>query len=81
MCVDVNGGKAMIQGSVLTGATEAGIRVENGGTVDAGNCTGVNVTGLGISTGGNTLTGYGFDSKAPWAIENLNTSGRPGVWP
>jgi len=78
--VDVNAGKALVKNNNLTGNTQAGIRVENGATVDAGQCgAGVNVTGLGISTGGNVLTGYGFDNASPWAVEDLNTSGQPGV--
>ena len=77
--VDVDGGKALIQNNDLTANAEAGIRVEDGAIVDAGNCSGVNVTGLGISTGGNNLSGYGFDNVAPWAVEDLNTSAEPNV--
>jgi hypothetical protein len=77
--VDVNGGMAMIQNNDLTANSEAGIRVEKGGIVDAGDCSGGNVTGLGSSAGGNNLAGSGFNRAAPWAIENLNTAGQPGV--
>ena len=75
--VDVNGGKAMLQNNNLAGNSVAGIIAENGATVDAGQCPtgGSDVTGLGISTGGNILTGYLFDSQPAWAIENLNSSG------
>ena len=75
----VDGGKARIENNDLTGNTTAAIVVQNGATVDAGDCTGSNVTGLGSSAGGNLLTGYGFDNAAPWAIQNLNTSGQPDV--
>ena len=78
--VDVNAGQALIQNNNLTGNTEAGIRVENGATVDAGACSVANYTTLGTSTGGNILTGYGFDDAAPWAIENLNASTDPAVY-
>ena len=75
----VDGGKARIENNDLTGNTTAAIVVQNGATVDAGDCTGSNVTGLGSSAGGNLLTGYGFDNAAPWAIQNLNTGGQPDV--
>ena len=77
--IEVDGGKALLQNNTITNNTAAGIRVKNGATVDAGNCGGTDVTGLGISTGGNDLAGYGYDNAAPWAIENLNTSAQPGV--
>ena len=76
----VSGGKARIQNNNLTGNTTAAIRIESGARVDAGDCSGGNVTGLGSSTGGNNLTGYGFDDVAPWAIENLNLSAEPAVY-
>jgi len=70
-----------VENTALTNSTLAGIRVLNGGIVDAGDCSGANITGLGTgsgpgrsSAGGNDLTGYGFDDAAPWAIQNLNTS-------
>ncbi len=63
----------------LSGNDDDGLQVVGGATVDAGDCTGSNVTGLGTgsgpagsSAGGNNLSGYGFDSASPWAIENLN---------
>jgi hypothetical protein len=50
--------------------------------VDAGDCLGANVTGLGTGSGANgsssglnKLTGYGFGGAGPWAIRNLNGSG------
>lgn len=77
--------KALIEGNTLVGDSEAGIKVDSGATVDAGDCTGGDVTGLGTgsglggsSAGGNVLTGYGFDGATPWAIENLN-AGSPIV--
>jgi hypothetical protein len=78
--VYANGGKALLQNNVIVGNTQAGLRVANGAIMDAGQCgAGSNVTGLGVSSGGNDLTGYGFDNLAPWAVENLNTSAQPGV--
>jgi hypothetical protein len=71
--VSVNTGKALLQNNDLRSNTVAGINVTNGAVVDAGNCTEVDVTGLGTSTGGNNLSGYGFDNAAPWAIINGNT--------
>ncbi len=75
--IDVDGGRALIEGSLLTNNYAAGITVENGGIVDAGDCDGGNVTGLGTgsgpngsSAGSNDLSGYGCDRKEPWAIRN-----------
>ena len=69
--VDVNGGKALIENNDLTGNSEAAIRLENNGVVDAGDCTGGNVTGLGSGTGAhgssagnNNLSNYGFDGAS-----------------
>ncbi len=77
--ISVDTGKALVQGNDLAGNTVAAISVTNGAVVDAGNCTSNNVTGLGISTGGNNLSNYGFDSLAPWAIINGNPGGSPVV--
>lgn len=79
--VDVDTGKARIESTTITGSSLAGIRSANGAIVDAGQCSGsgTDVTGLGISSGGNTLTGYVFDGLAPFAIVNLNASGGPNV--
>jgi hypothetical protein len=75
--IDVDAGQALIEGSLLTNNHTAGISVENGGVVDAGDCDGVNVTGLGVgsgpngsSAGMNDLSGYGCDRAEPWAIRN-----------
>ena len=76
--ISVDIGKVLVQNNDLTGNTVAGISVSNGAVVDAGNC-GADVTGLGISTGGNNLSGYGFDAAAPWAILNQNPGGLPPV--
>jgi hypothetical protein len=55
--------------------------------VDAGDCSGGNVTRLGTgsglngsSAGGNNLSGSAFNSAAPWAIENFNASATPAVY-
>jgi len=75
--IHVDGGRALLENNDLTGCSVAAIRVENGGIVDAGDCTGSNVSGLGTgsnprgsSAGLNILSGYGFDAHAPWAITN-----------
>ena len=78
--------KALIEGNNLVGDSMAAIQVDSGAIVDAGDCLGGNVTGLGTgsglngsSAGGNVITGYGFDNAAPWAIDNQNPSGGPNV--
>lgn len=75
--VDVQDGKAVIENNDLSGNSQAAIHVAGVGIVDAGDCSGSDITGLragsgvgGSSAGHNVLTGYGFDSKAPWAIES-----------
>ena len=75
--IDVDAGRALIEGSLLTNNYTAAIAAENGGIVDAGDCDGGNVTGLGAgsgpngsSAGLNDLSGYGCDRKEPWAIRN-----------
>jgi parallel beta-helix repeat protein len=77
--VEVDGGSALIQTTNLAGNTVAGIRVLNGGKVDAGDCSASNYTGLGSSTGGNTLTGYSFDNSAPWAVQDDNAAAQFNV--
>ena len=57
----------MIEGTDLTGNETAGI-FAIGGTVDAGDCTSSDITGLGSSAGGNDLSGYGFDNTGAFAI-------------
>jgi autotransporter-associated beta strand protein len=65
--VQVDTGKALLQNNNLTGNSVAAIVATNGASVDAGDC-GANLTGLGLSSGGNTLTGY--LSGSPYAIVN-----------
>jgi hypothetical protein len=79
--VDVDAGKALIESNNLANNSIAGIEAVNGGIVDAGDCTGSNVTGLGTgsgqngsSAGANNLSGYGFDAAAPWAILSTSTA-------
>ncbi|MDR3459626.1 MAG: HYR domain-containing protein, partial [Verrucomicrobiae bacterium] len=74
--IDVDAGKARIENNNLIGNSVAAIRASNGATVDAGACTGGDITGLGSSTGLNTLTGYGYDNSAPWAIVNNSSTVR-----
>jgi hypothetical protein len=75
--IDVDGGRALLEGNTLTNNRIAGILVQNDGLVDAGDCAGVNVSGLGTgsglngaSGGLNDLSGYGLNSSPPWAITN-----------
>ncbi|MCA9319642.1 MAG: hypothetical protein KDB53_02850, partial [Planctomycetes bacterium] len=53
----------------LRGAGQAGLCINRSALVDAGDCLVGDITGLGSSTGGNDLSGYGFDDAPPWAIE------------
>lgn len=78
--IEVNAGRALLEGTTLTNNSIAGIRIENNGVVDAGDCTGGNITGLGTgsgpngaSAGLNDLSGYGFDGRAPFAITNAGS--------
>ncbi|HWQ90255.1 MAG TPA: HYR domain-containing protein, partial [Clostridia bacterium] len=73
----VDGGRAMVERNNLTANTSAGIVAMMGGIVDAGDCTGANITGLGTgsglngsSAGLNVLTSYGFDGISPYAVQN-----------
>jgi hypothetical protein len=75
--IEVDGGRALVEGNILTNNQLVAIKAENGGVVDAGDCSGSNLTGLGTgngpngaSAGLNDLSGYGCDKKAPWAIDN-----------
>lgn len=70
--LQVDAGKAFVQNSNLSGNSQGGIQVLNNGIVDAGDCTGGNITGLGSSSGGNNLSGYGFNGTR-WAIQNQGT--------
>jgi hypothetical protein len=71
--------RTKIENNDLRNNSVAAIHSDTGATVDAGNCTVTDVTGLGQSAGGNNLTGYGFDGAAPWAVENSNGGGTPAV--
>ncbi|HUA66080.1 MAG TPA: immunoglobulin domain-containing protein, partial [Alphaproteobacteria bacterium] len=62
-----------IQNNDLTGNSTAGISVTNNAIVDAGNCAGNNLTGLGASDGENNLSGYSFANGPTWAIQSFNT--------
>jgi hypothetical protein len=73
----VQGGRALIEGNNLTNNRAAAILVQNNGVVDAGDCSGANITRLGsgngvngASAGLNDFSGYGFHQRAPWAITN-----------
>lgn len=79
--VFVNAGRALLEGNVLTNNRVAAMIIENNGLVDAGDCDGLNATGLGsgsgpngASAGLNELSGYGFDLVEPWAIINSGTN-------
>lgn len=78
--IHVDGGRALVEGNILTNNSLAAIRVENNGIIDAGDCSGANVTGLGsgsgprgASAGLNDFSGYGVNRCAPWAITNSGT--------
>ncbi len=69
--VNVDGGKAMIQNSNLSGHL-VGLRVASGANVDAGSNVGdSNPTGLGTSAGNNDISGY-TGTGGSYAIQNLN---------
>jgi len=80
VAVFVSGGRALLEGNTLTNNRLAALLVENDGIVDAGDCSGANITGLGTgggtngaSAGLNDFSGYGFDKVAPWAITNSSS--------
>jgi hypothetical protein len=73
----VDGGRALVEGNLLASNRFAAIVSQNNGIVDAGDCSGSDVTALktgsginGASAGLNDFSGYGFDNVAPWAISN-----------
>jgi hypothetical protein len=74
--VHVSNGRALLEGNILTNNGVAAVVVENNGLVDAGDCSGLNLTGLsgnginGASAGLNDFSGYGFDKLEPWVIKN-----------
>ena len=75
--IHVDAGRALLEGNVLTNNTRAAVWVENDGIIDAGDCSGANVTGLatgsgpgGASDGLNDFSGYGLSGCPPWAITN-----------
>ncbi len=79
--VAVSAGVARIETTNLTGNSDYGVQVGNGAIVDLGQCSpGSDVTGLGISLGGNNLSGYGFDGALPFAIGNTNSSSESDVY-
>jgi hypothetical protein len=92
--INVNGGTAEAQNTDLSNNTAGsgsdaatGLLVQNGAIVDAGQLSSAalyygNLTGLGVSTGGNTFNGYTFltgslDTGVPQAIRDLNTGTAP----
>jgi hypothetical protein len=82
--LEVDGAKALVENTVFSGQSAAAMRVLNGAIVDAGDCAGGNVTGLGTgsgangsSAGGNEFGGH--EGGLPWAIKNLNTSSQPTI--
>jgi len=75
--IEVTGGRVLIEANNLTGCTVAAMSIKENGTLDAGDCAGRNISGLGTgsnpggsSLGQNDLSGYGFDGRQPWAIAN-----------
>lgn len=82
--IQVEGGRALLEGNILTNNSRAGLWVAAGGIVDAGDCSGANVSGLGTgsgpggsSAGGNDFSGYRSAPGSGWAITN---SGPGPVW-
>lgn len=71
--MEIDGGKATIENNNLEGNTVAAIHVLNQAVVDAGNCRGLNLTGLGPSAGQNRFNGY-FGTTAK-AIINSSSNG------
>jgi hypothetical protein len=76
----VQGGRGLIEATVLTNNRVSGLLVEGSGLVDAGDCAGANITELaggsgasGASAGRNDFSGYGFDGQSPWAIRNTGS--------
>jgi hypothetical protein len=70
-------GRALIEGNILASNRTAAIQIEDGAVVDAGDCSGQNVSRLGTGSGANgssaglnDFSGYGCDHTAPWAITN-----------
>lgn len=81
--VDVNGAAALIQANNLNGNADAGLLIQGGGIVDAGQAgAGTNFTGLGISSGGNNFAAYNNSGRAYGsplaAIKNLNVDAAAG---
>jgi hypothetical protein len=79
--VHVSGGVALLQGNDLNRNDKAGLLVENGGKVDAGQvgAGATNFTGLGVSAGGNDFSKYGQGNGANvgFAIVDLNLASGP----
>ncbi|TWT85946.1 Cohesin domain protein [Posidoniimonas polymericola] len=74
--VDLDGGAALVQGYDLNGNT-IGVRVRSDGRADLGQSpSGVDFTGLGVSSGGNDFSLYTAPaSELVGAVVNLNTGG------
>jgi hypothetical protein len=75
--IQVDGGRALLERNTLTNNRLAAILVDHNGTVDAGDCAGLNITGLGTGTGPNgasaglnDFSAYGQNRQPPWAITN-----------
>jgi hypothetical protein len=79
--VHVSGGVALLQGNDLNRNDNAGLLIENAGTVDAGQvgAGATDFTDLGISTGGNDFSKYGQGNGANvgFAIIDLNLASGP----
>lgn len=75
--LEVDAGRALLEANDLTGCTIAALSAYNAAVIDAGDCAGRNLTGLGTggnsggsSLGLNDFSGYGFNAQKPWAITN-----------
>jgi hypothetical protein len=79
--IEVFEGRAAVERTVLTGNDAAGLHAQGAGAVvDAGNCASIDRTGLGASSGGNVLTGYGFDNAAPFAVDTAGLAAAGGFY-
>jgi hypothetical protein len=93
--VNVSGGTALLQGNNLSsnnlGSFATGLLVQGGAVVDAGQLSSAipsygNITGFGISNGGNAFHNYtasisSVNPNVPQAIRDLNTSAPSGTGP
>ena len=76
--VSVDTGVALLANNDLSGNTLAGISATNGAIVDAGNCTGSDVTGLGHQPGRDQSVGVWVCRRAGLGGQQRQRRGKPG---